>query len=135
MSTEKRERLLSAQVVLGSASGKRADGRARITADSIEEYTPSREALTEVKRFFREAGFDVGDVVGNSFSITASASTFERVFQSKLRYDEGIVRVANREGGETYELPRVALPRSVSEELVAVTFTPPPDFGPTNFDA
>ena len=135
MSAEDREQVVSAQVVLGPASGNRVDDPARVTAESIDEYTPSPEAVTVVKRFFRDAGFDVGKMVGNSFSVTASHITFERVFQSKLHCTEGIVRVANGDDGEIYELPLVVLPQSIYRDVLAVTFTPPPDFGPTNFDA
>lgn len=135
MNAEDREQVVSAQVVLAPAGGKRVDEPAKITAESIDEYRPSPDAVTEAKRFFRDAGFEVGHMVGNSFSVTASHGTFERVFQSKLRNAEGIVRVVNGDAGEVYELPLGVLPTSISRDLLAVSFTPPPDFGPTNFDA
>ena len=135
MSAEDREQVVSAQVVLAPAGGKRVIDPARMTAESIDEYTPSPEAVTAAKRFFRDAGFEVGNMVGNSFSVTASHGTFERVFQSKLHFTEGIVRVANGDGGEVYELPLAVLPTSISRDLLVVSFTPPPDFGPTDFFA
>jgi hypothetical protein len=61
----------------------------------------------------------MGDMVGNSFSITAPESTFERVFGTR--------------GAGSLELPLHALPKTLTDHVEAVTFTPPPDFGPTNF--
>ena len=131
MSPNKKQ-VVSAQVVLRSASGKPSGGR--ITAEALQEYLPSPEVVTRATKAFASMGFDVGGVVGISFSIAASPSTFETTFRTTLRYtkERGIESV-NEDGTVTYELPLQALPKSLVELLVAVTFTPPPDFGPGNF--
>jgi len=87
-----------------------------------------------VRDAFTAAGFDVGAVVGNSFSISAPASVFENLFKTHLRHKQegGIVSARVQESG-SFELPPQALPWSVAKNVQAVTFTPPPDFGPTRF--
>ena len=123
--------LISAQVVLCSASKKSAGGN--ITAANIREFLPQPETASSVRKAFTAAGFETGAVVGNSFSITAPVDVFERTFGAQIRIERkrGIESVALESG--SYELPLHALPRSLSENVEVVTFTPPPDFGPTTF--
>ena len=125
--------LLSAQVVLRSASGEVARDD-QLTADRVAAYAPSPEAATHAVAAFEQLGFTVGPLVGNSFSITAPQTTFERVFSMDLAH------VAKRSGrkrpsarGESNLLPTSKLPTTVAALVSAVTFTPPPDFGPGNF--
>ena len=115
-------KLVSAQVVLRAGSGRPLDGKAAITTDQLESFAPAPEAVVQVQRVFREAAFEVGPMVGNSFSIAAPASTFERVFKTRLTMPP-----------RTLELPLRALPNNVARLVEAVTFTPPPDFGPTGY--
>lgn len=130
----RKEEVLSAQVVLKPASGKSLQGTDVITAKNIQEYAPSAQAIAQVPAIFQALGFEVSAVVGNSFSITAPASTFEQVFHTQLRrQDKGTVQVVSEAGVNNYELPLAALPQSVTPLIAAITFTPPPDFGPTNF--
>lgn len=76
----------------------------------------------------------MGPVVGNSFSITAPADTFRKVFDAQLRYEDKTgVQAMQKDGSSSYELPLNELPRAVTRQIEAVTFTPPPEFGPTNF--
>jgi hypothetical protein len=56
--------------------------------------------------------------VATSFSITAPASTFRRVFGT-----------AKKSG----DLPLGSLDRGVASLIEAVTFPRPPDFGPTSY--
>jgi len=102
---------ISAQVVL------RAKGP--ITAATLAANQPPKESVEAAKKLFRQAGFDLGPYVGISFSISGPASLFESFFRlplDKLR---------------SYELPLAALPREIFDVIEAVTFTPPPGFGPT----
>lgn len=110
---------LSAQVLLRSASGEAPAGDEVITAETLERHLPSAEAAERVRERLSRAGFEVGPLVGNSFSITAPVKTFEKVFGTG-------VREAAEQGRE---IPAAGLPR----EVAAVTFTPPPDFGPTSY--
>ena len=131
----KNARLISAQVVLKSASGKSFDGKTAITSENIDDYAPSQDSVAAAAAGFREAGFDVGNMVGNSFSITALKSTFEKFFKIKLQVEErGDVKVAAAKGNtKGHELPLKALPRNLSQLVSAVTFSPPPDFGPSSY--
>jgi hypothetical protein len=132
--THRKQPVLSAQVLLRSASGKPADGRATITAANIKEYLPSPEAVAGATQAFARLGFQVGDVVGNSFAITASGETFEKLFHAKLRPGErGEVTVQGKGKSERYELPLAHLPQEIARFVEAVTFSPPPDFGPTGY--
>jgi hypothetical protein len=116
---KKKESPLSAQVLLRSARGEAPAGDAVITAETLERYLPSTEAAERVREELSRAGFEVGQLVGNSFSITAPVKTFEKAFGTG-------VREAAKAGTE---LSAAGLPRDVA----AVTFTPPPDFGPTSY--
>ena len=133
--TSKNTPLVSAQVVLKSASGKSIDGETAITSENIADYSPSSDSLTAATAAFSEAGFVVGNLVGNSFSITASKSTFEKFFKAKLKAeDRGDVKVfAARGATEGYELPLDSLPQKLAQHVSAVTFSPPPDFGPSSY--
>ena len=124
--------VISAQVVLRSPSGKPAAGH--VTAENIREFLPTPDIATRVRTAFTAAGFEAGPVVGNSFSISATVGVFESLFNIHLRHQQegGVASVRIQESG-SYELPLQALPRSVIENVEAVTFTPPPDFGPTRF--
>ena len=132
--TQREKPVLSAQVLLRSASGKAADGGARITAATIGEYLPSPEAAASAQRAFAQRGFQVGNVVGNSFAITASAEAFEKLFHAKVRRGErGEATVLRKSESDRYELPLAHLPREIAGFVEAVTFSPPPDFGPTGY--
>ena len=102
---------ISAQVVF------RAKGL--ITAATLAANQPPPEAVEAAQKQFREAGFKVGPYVGISFSISGPPSLFESFFGVHL------------DKLKSYELPLRALPKKVADMLEAVTFTPPPDFGPS----
>jgi hypothetical protein len=124
--------VISAQVVLRTPSGKPAAGH--VTAENIREFLPTPEIASSVRTAFAAAGFQAGPLVGNSFSISATVGVFENLFKIHLRHKQkgGVASVSVQESGG-YELPLQALPRGVIENVEAVTFTPPPDFGPTRF--
>lgn len=129
-----KDQVVSAQVVLQPASGEAIDAETVITSENVQDFAPSPGAAAEATQAFAAMGFDVGDVVGISFSITAEVSTFEQVFETRLREDgRGGVEAVRDDGSASYELPLEPLPESLSNLVVAVTFTPPPDFGPTEY--
>ncbi len=119
----------SAQVIVRSASGTPMRGDVAITAANIADYQPSAEDAAAAQAAFRAAGFEVGPVVGISFSITAPLARFEQVFGVPLRVDErGAVAAgtgAAPAGGT--ELPLDRLPGEARERVQAVAFTPPAD--------
>jgi hypothetical protein len=118
------EKIVSAQVVLAAAGGARPGPRTLITTENIREWMPSPETTARVSTELRNMGFEIGQAVGNSISITGPARLFESVFHTKLREVGGV------QFADGYELPAEKVPPALRAEIVAVTFTPPPDFGP-----
>lgn len=122
-------RIISAQVILRPHSGKRLRADVPITSQNLAEYAPSPEDAAAARAAFRAAGFDAGEVLGISFSITGPLALFERFFGTKLRVDErGAVATVGAEapaGG--LELPLDRLPTALAARVTAVAFTPPAD--------
>jgi hypothetical protein len=72
---------------------------------------------------FAAAGFQIGPLVGISFSIAGPVEHFEEFF--KVR--------AEQQGPQPFsvnELPLSALNPALREHIETVLFTRPPDFGP-----
>ena len=90
-----------------------------VTARTLAEHTPDPNAVERARRWFTQAGFDVGPLVGTSFSIVASADRMSSVFPD---FSAGTER----------ELGLDRLPAEVAESLQAVATESPPDFGPGN---
>lgn len=119
-----RNPVVSAQVLVRSASGERLRGDVPITSENLGRYLPSPQDVGTARAAFRRAGFEVGEAVGISFSATAPVSTFEEYFATTLRVlPDGSVEA----GPGRLELPLEALPKELADLLVAVTFTPPAD--------
>jgi hypothetical protein len=118
---------LSATVLLRPAAGGTHEG---VTAETVERFQPDPDALERARRFFEAAGFELGPAVGPSFSITGPRELFERTFDTKLEYDETLGIKAS---GGGVELPLHVVPPELTDSLQAVTFTPPPAFGPTEY--
>lgn len=120
------KKIVSAQVVLVAASGASPGPQTRITSENIREWVPSADTIVRVSGELRSMGFEVGECVGNSISITGSVRLFESCFHIKLQAVGGSVQFA----GEGYELAAEKIPSALRAQIAAVTFTPPPDFGP-----
>lgn len=132
--TLQKDELISAQAVLLPASGRQISPETLITAENISEFEPSQEAVEETSRLFRSLGFEVGSTVGISFSITAPVHIFLDVFKVRLRRDDrGGIECLSDDDTSSLELPMGALSKELARHLSAVTFIPPPDFGPTDF--
>jgi hypothetical protein len=131
-----KEQIVSAQVTLRAASGKQPHKRSIITAETLKEFLPSAESAARVRKVLGAMGFEVGGLVGNSLSISGPVRFFETVFQSRLCHvEKGGIQFLNADQSCTYELPREKIPPTLKELVVSVTFTPPPDFGPTAFSS
>jgi hypothetical protein len=99
------------------------------TAATIAKMMPPPDVIAAATREFRRLGFDVGPVVGYSFSVTESSRKFESAFHTRLpRGSDGQLDL-NPEG-RGYELPLGQLSPEIRRAVQAVVFTPPPDFGP-----
>ena len=119
---------LSAVVLMRPAAGGTVGEVA--TAETAELLLPDPGNLAAAQAFFRGIGFEVVGTLGPSFSIVGPRELFERTFGQPLaeRPDGG---VTTAEGD--VELPLGALQADVARPIQAVTFTPPPAFGPTEF--
>ena len=127
----KKEKLLSAEIALHSASGKAFRNQPAITSENVADYLPAPDIVTLARDEFAKAGFDVSQPAGLGFSITALESVFEQVFKVKLAFDDrGGVTVVEPEGAE---LPVSNLPGKLAQQVAAATFSRPPDFGPGNY--
>jgi hypothetical protein len=122
----KKAKWVSAQVLLRSASGKAVGGDTVISADNIAEYAPSPGAVSAAQQAFQAAGFEVGPMVGISFSIAAPIRTFEQFFRVKIKQQkDGSLEVLQNGVSYGLELPLNAVPRTLSGLIAAVTFEPP----------
>jgi subtilase family serine protease len=138
-SQEKRKMLdpnqkISAQVLLRSATGATIDGNTIITSENISRYTPAPATAQAAAQFFKDSGFEVTPLVGISLTISGTAEHFSQFFDTSLTVDRsgGIKAVMNPQTTKE-ELPLNSLPKSTLDLITAVTFSSPPDFGPTNF--
>lgn len=128
------EPILSAQVILRSATGRSLEAGVMITAKNVAEYLPSPKTISMAEKVFRSEGFEVGPFVGVSFSITGPLRTFERSFG--LRVQRGDDHAFNFMSGSKpigHELSGSELPGSMQEHVQRVAFPLPPDFGPKEF--
>lgn len=123
------EQIVSVQVALKPRLGTVIDGRTVITASNVSQFEPSEEAASQAISAFSAMGFEIGVMVGYSFSITGSVLRFEEVF--KTRIEDG--QVLQEDGSRIYELPLDAIPEELARDIALVTFTPPMDFGPADF--
>jgi hypothetical protein len=114
---------ISVQVVLRPASGRRLGGHEPITAANLGEFQPDPAAAAAVERHFRERGFTVGPLVGNSFSLTGPPALFAREFGAAVKGDQP---------DHDRSLPLRHLPKEVAAHIEAVTQSEPLAFGPGN---
>ena len=122
--------IISAQVILLSASGRKLDSDRLITAENLEDFAPPPDAYSTASNVFELQGFEVGSLVGPTFSITATVSAFESMFKTELQLSEnGAIECVG--GGLEIQLEH--LPEEARGIIQTVTFTEPPDFGPTEF--
>jgi hypothetical protein len=125
-----RNEIISAQVMLLPASGKKIGPDTQVTAENIKEFAPPLDAYLIASGAFRSKGFEIGPLVGVAFSITALVGTFENVFKAELQRS---VKGGIECNGGDLELPLDHLPDNTRKIIQTVTFTEPPDFGPTEF--
>jgi hypothetical protein len=120
--------VLSAQVIVRSQSGKQIRGDTPITTQNLADYAPSEEDANFLRAAFARAGFQTGNLVGISFSITAPAAVFQHFFGVAIHKDaKGLIKVAGAADPEGLEFPLGRLPGELAQRIVAVTFSPPAD--------
>jgi hypothetical protein len=119
---------ISAQVSLKPKSGMMPTPES-MTSENLESFMPDADRARETQAHFEHLGFEVGVLVGNSFSITAPRQTFEQHFHAKIQHNN---QHASLKDG-SLELPFADLPEEIRATVIAVSFSVPPDFGPSNF--
>jgi hypothetical protein len=125
------ETVLSAQVVLRPPGGA-LSGHEAITSANVADYLPDPDAADTVASWFRAEGFEVRDRVGLGFAIVAPQATFERWFGPIQVSGQAWNREAAAAGGGLGLSPS-RIPPEVARAVQAIEFTPPPDFGPTDY--
>lgn len=120
--------LISAQVSLKPKSGTMPKPE-NLTSENLESFLPDATRASQTRAHFESLGFEVGALVGNSFSISAAPSRFEQHFHTKILHT---IQFASLEDG-SLELPVAGLPEEVKTNIYTVSFSAPPDFGPSNF--
>lgn len=128
------QNIVSAQIILPSLSGAKIGSDTSITAENVEQFTPSAEAISKSTSYFREKGFEVGNCYGISFSITGAAALFEEVLNVKVVIgDNNIASFTTSDGSKITTLEGDAL-KSLPDGLIdSITFPEPLDFGPGNY--
>ncbi|MFI0515343.1 hypothetical protein ACH3Y9_33925 [Streptomyces sp. WSLK1-5] len=80
-----------------------------------------QKSAEQVRAFFADHGFEVGEVVATGFALTGPRSAYLETFGT----DPGAARPD--------ELPLGRLPREIAAGIAAVVLPAPPDFGPTSY--
>ena len=129
-----KKEIISAQVILFGKGRKPVDGRTLITSGNLISFIPREQSVTELNRIFSKNGFKVSSLFGISFSIAATADKFEEYFGARLYKEKnktpGFILKRKKVGAE---LKNELLPDEIKKYVQAVIFTPPPDFGPTDW--
>jgi hypothetical protein len=116
---------LSAEVVLRGSAGAPHEA---ISSSNLAQHQPDQSRAGQIRDWFRRRGFATTGVHGISFSITGPRQLFEETCATTLE-GEGA-----RPGVDVVELPAPTdMPGDLGDDVVAVTFTPPPDFGPGSY--
>ncbi|MFK7602190.1 hypothetical protein ACI3L1_08265 [Deinococcus sp. SM5_A1] len=121
------------QVILRAASGQAPDAHAPVTAATLHQFQPDASAAEATRQHFQQAGFEVGDVVGTSFSITAAAATYQQFFGTEVHLDSAGTSLVSGDGTARRELPLNDLPAVLQPHVAAVTLSEPLDFGPASY--
>jgi hypothetical protein len=120
-----RETIFTAQVVLRPAGAAEAGPT---TSANLATALPDPAAASHVRSYFEQGGFEVGELVGTSFSVSGSLDEFAATFSWDR---DDLEPILSRAGGAA-EIDAGNLPNDVREAVQAVVVTPPPDFGPWN---
>jgi len=104
-----------------------------ITSENVESFLPDPQVASGLVTFFKGAGFEVSEPQAMGFSISGPVSLFERVFGERLRRTGGKPINEIRTEGGRLELPLDRVPSDLRDQIETVTFTRPPDFGPTEY--
>jgi hypothetical protein len=121
-----KEETLSALVILRSSARGMPEPTAEITARTVAGHAPSADAAASAVRAFEKLGFEVGPLVGISFSITGPYRLFHDVFDILVeRGEDGALVCLDASGAAAAELPTGSLPAAERALVASVVFEPP----------
>lgn len=96
-----------------------------LTSAQVVLNQPSRSIYEAAQDFFEQAGFTVGPLIANNFSISAPVTTFDSYFHTSPD-------VASKRGLQDTDLNLDVLPPDIRLNVDAILLSRPPDFGPFN---
>ena len=87
----------------------------------------------QARKVFADAGFEVGPLVANNFSITAPVNKFEEFFKVRVKSSGARgVQFAKAKEEARQELNPEDLPAALRDKVERIVVSAPPDFGPFN---
>ena len=107
-----------ATVVMRPASGRSLEDAPPITAESLDALRPDPAAVEAVARTLREAGFEVGPLVGIAMAVSGPREAFEAYFGTG-------VETAAAGGWSAQGARELPVPGALADRVHAVTFEPP----------
>jgi hypothetical protein len=117
---------ISAQVILSSATGQKLGPTSQVTKHTLRHYTPSADHSAKAIKLFEMLGFEVGPLIGISFSLTGPVAMFRKVFDVDLRREEDkSLVVLDSRGGANPELPATALSDELRHLIAHIVFESP----------
>ena len=124
--------LISAEVVLVSATGKELTEGSIITSENINDYLPDPQTVDVVNQYFVDNQFDVLAVGGISISITAAHEIFSKQFDVTFQLSEnGTIEISDASQNSLDAFQLDGLPEDIQSKIVSIILVPPPEF----FDA
>jgi hypothetical protein len=123
--------LISALVLLRSAGGKEIDSSEAISANNLAEFAPSPTIVASASEIFRARGFEVGPMVGVSFSVTGRLRTFEEFLGMQIQLGkDGAYEFVSKNKTIGHELSSAELPEELHKFVAVVAFPLPFEFFP-----
>lgn len=118
--------VISAEALLKSRSGRSmTEGNIAITAENVEEFSPTPQVVAEATKRLQELGFTVSQG-GVTLTLQGQSTQFEKVFGSKLNLetDESTGNITVQSESD------LIIPESLKEVVEQVVFPEPPQFFP-----
>lgn len=118
--------VISAEALLKSRSGlSMTEGNIAITAENVEEFSPTPQVVLEATKRLQELGFTVSQG-GITLTLQGKSTQFEKVFGSKLNLetDESTGNIIVKPENE------LIIPESLQNVVEQVVFPEPPQFFP-----
>lgn len=118
--------LISAEAILRSRTGRSLSRAAEpITAENIEEFSPTEKTVADASRRLEELGFVV-PYAGLTLTVLGEPARFEEVFKVRLAMEED----EQASGPTVRPEGEPVVPDSLKDIVEGVVFPEPPEFFP-----